>query len=174
MPHAQWFHAWGPPGRPTPRPDLSEILPALLVGEFPTADDVAWLHTEHHVTAVVNLQDHTDLAGKGLQLADLELAYRQAGIAFHHFPVPDGNNEVLQARVPDAVATLDRCIRAGRRVYLHCNAGMNRAPTVAIAYLHERHGLSLADARTFVTARRFCVPYMRVLEAHYTAPPVTG
>ena len=55
----------------------------------------------------------------------------------------------------------------GDRVYLHCNAGMNRAPTVAIAYLHVHHAMSLGAARDSVKQRRHCVPYMRVLEARY-------
>jgi hypothetical protein len=46
---------------------------------------------------------------------------------------------------------------------------MNRAPTAAIAYVHARNGLSLADAVTFVKARRLCVPYVRALEICYGA-----
>jgi protein-tyrosine phosphatase len=62
---------------------------------------------------------------------------------------------------------IDVAISAGRRVYLHCNAGMNRAPTIAIAYLHVHRQLPLHEARDFVKARRHCVPYMTVLEARY-------
>jgi protein-tyrosine phosphatase len=62
---------------------------------------------------------------------------------------------------------LHRSLAAGERVYLHCNAGLNRAPTVAVAYLHRHHGLSLEDACAVVKAQRPCVPYMRALHAHF-------
>jgi protein-tyrosine phosphatase len=58
-------------------------------------------------------------------------------------------------------------VRGGARLYLHCNAGMNRAPTVAIAYLHRHQGFAIGVARDYVKRRRPCVPYMTLLEAHY-------
>ena len=50
---------------------------------------------------------------------------------------------------------------AGRRVYLHCNAGFNRAPTTAIAYLRWHEGLSLVEATRAVKEYRSCAPYQR-------------
>lgn len=47
------------------------------------------------------------------------------------------------------------------------NAGMNRAPTLAIAFLHVHRGLPLRAARDHVKARRACVPYWRLLEQRY-------
>ncbi len=119
------------------------------------------------MTAVVSLQDDADLASKGLRLAALDRAYRERGLAFHRIPVPDGDAEHLAARLADIVALLERLIAGGGRVYLHCNAGFNRAPTVAIAYLHMCEGLSLEAARDDVKGRRHCVPYMRALEAYF-------
>jgi len=162
-----WYHVWGPPRRANGRPDLSVILPELLVGEYPTPHDAEWLRAAHGVTAVVSLQDDADLASKGLRLHELEHAYRRYGVHFHRIPVPDCDNDTLAARLDESVAVLRALLTNGGRVYLHCNAGMNRAPTIAIAYLHSEHGLSLIEAREFVKQRRHCVPYMRVLEAHF-------
>ena len=148
-------------------PNLTAILANLLVGEYPTPEDVEWLRAMHAVTAVLSLQDDADLASKGLQLADLEQAYRQHAVRFQRLPVPDCDTDFLAARIDIIIATLHELISGGDRVYLHCNAGMNRAPTVAIAYLHTHHGLSLLDARDFVKSRRPCAPYMTVLEARY-------
>ena len=102
-----------------------------------------------------------------VQLRDLELAYRREGLAFHRVPVPDGATEVLADRLPVIVTLLAELVARGERVYLHCNAGMNRAPTVAIAYLHTHEGLPLAVACEDVKAKRHCVPYMRVLQAQH-------
>jgi protein-tyrosine phosphatase len=159
------FGLVGPPPRPGARPGLSVIRPHLLVGEYPTPEDAAWLRDEHGVTAVVSLQDDADLASKGLRLAALERSYREHGLVFHRIPVPDGDDRNLVTRLREIVAVLAGLIDAGGRVYLHCNAGFNRAPTVAIAYLHVHEGLPLEVARVEVKRLRHCVPYVRALEA---------
>jgi atypical dual specificity phosphatase len=165
--HNRWDIVWGPPQRPGNRPSVSIILPELLVGEYPTPRDAAWLRQVHGVTAVVSLQDDPDLAGKGLRLRDLERAYRESGVEFHRLPIADGDSDMLLARLDGAVELLHASIGAGHCVFLHCNAGMNRAPTIAIAYLHVHRGLALEKAREFLKTRRPCVPYMTVLAAHY-------
>ncbi len=117
------------------------------------------------------MQDDGDLNSKGLRSEELEVAYRTIGIAYHRLPITDCDNAMLRARLADCLRTLATAIRDSPRVYLHCNAGMNRAPTVAIAYLHTHQGLSLAEARHFFGQRRHCVPYMTVLEEYFTAKP---
>jgi atypical dual specificity phosphatase len=163
------FGLMGPPPRPGGRPGFTAIRPFLLVGEYPTPVDAPWLRDVHGVTAVVSLQDDADLAGKGLRLVQLERAYAAAAIAFHRIPIPDGDNRNLAARLDDIIALLDRLRAEDARVYLHCNAGFNRAPTAAIAWLHVHEKIGLAEARDAVKALRHCVPYMRTLEAYFAA-----
>jgi atypical dual specificity phosphatase len=165
-----WRWVGSPAVRPAGHPEFAEILPNLLVGEYPTPDDALWLRRVQRVTAVLSLQDDADLASKGLVLSEIERAYSSQRLRFHRMPVPDCDNDFLQARLDAIVAQLRRLHDDAERVYLHCNAGMNRAPTVAIAYLHVHHEMGLDAARDFVKQRRHCVPYMRVLEARYGAP----
>ncbi|HXQ20345.1 MAG TPA: dual specificity protein phosphatase family protein [Candidatus Acidoferrales bacterium] len=162
-----WRWAGSPVVRPAGHPECAVILPNLLVGEYPTPADALWLRAERGVTAVLSLQDDADLASKGLELAEITRAYEAHALRFHRMPVPDCDNEVLAARLDAIVGLLDELLSSGERVYLHCNAGMNRAPTVAIAYLHSCRDMPLSAARDFVKDRRSCVPYMRVLETHY-------
>jgi protein-tyrosine phosphatase len=162
-----WRWAGSPAVRPAGHPEFAEILPNLLVGEYPTPDDAVWLRSVQRVTAVLSLQDDADLASKGLLLEEIENAFQLHRLRFHRMPVPDCDNDFLRARLDAIVAQLRQLHDDGERVYLHCNAGMNRAPTVAIAYLHVHHAMSLTQAREFVKQRRHCVPYMQVLEARY-------
>lgn len=150
--------------RPAGRPGLSHVLDdQLLVGEYPTPDDAVWLRDEHGIGTVLNLQDDADLASKNLVLADLVRAYANAGLAFHHVPVADGDAEQLAARLAEILAVLDAALTSGSRVYVHCNGGFNRAPTVAIAFLRAHRGLSHEDAWALVKQRRACAPYRRAL-----------
>jgi len=152
------------------RPGHTEIIPNLLVGEYPTLDDAEWLRTAHRVTAILSLQDDSDLASKCLSLRELEHTYQRHNLQFHRVPVPDSDPDAFATQLDAIVELLGKLLRQGERVYLHCNAGINRAPTVAIAYLHAQGGLSLQEARDFVKERRPCVPYMQLLQARYARP----
>jgi protein-tyrosine phosphatase len=153
------------------RPDCSTLGPELCVGSYPGPDDFAWLASEHAVRAVLNLQDDFDLAAKRLSAGDLERAAGAAGLAFARVPVVDGDAEALALRLPALVASLDDLVRTHGRTYLHCNAGMNRAPTVAIAYLHVHRALPLRDAIRHVKRHRPCLPYVSALQAAYPSRP---
>jgi protein-tyrosine phosphatase len=161
-----WYGIGGGAVRPG-RPGCSEILPWLVVGEYPNYDDLSWLRDAHAVTAVLSLQCDADLASKRLRAADVEAACAAAGLAYARVACPDGDLELLTARLPELVERLRVLRDAGDRVYLHCNAGMNRAPTVAIAAVHVLDAVPLPEAVAFVKARRLAVPYLRALEACY-------
>jgi protein-tyrosine phosphatase len=118
----------------------------------------------------VCLQDEFDLAAKNLVLGELEAAYATAGLAFHHHPIADGDAALLASRLPEILAVIAAALSDRRRVYVHCNAGFNRAPTVAIAFLRAHRGLSDEAAWAHVKQRRACAPYRRALELHFDDP----
>ncbi len=160
-----------PTSDPRPRrPDVSEILPTLLVGEYPRVEDVAWLREELRVSAIFSLQDAEDLAVKGLQLPALIHECRKQQIEYRRTPVADFDCDSLDTVLPTALHTLHDLANDGHRILLHCNAGCNRAPTLAIAYLHAHQGMALVEARDFVRDRRPCGPYMEVLYKHFGRP----
>jgi protein tyrosine phosphatase (PTP) superfamily phosphohydrolase (DUF442 family) len=154
--------------RPLGRPGVSSLLDGeLLVGEYPTPADAAWLRDEHGVDTVLCLQDDADLASKNLILDELVRAYAGAGLAFHRVPIADGDSEHLATALPRILELLAAATSAGGRVFVHCNAGFNRAPTVAIAFLRAHRGLSDEEAWQHVKQRRSCVPYRRALALHF-------
>lgn len=159
-------------GRERP-PDLSEILPTLFVGEYPRLVDIAWLKQHCGISAVVSLQDAADIAAKNLNLALLADEYGRHAMVFHHAPVADFDCDSLALALPATLEAMRALMLAGHTMFLHCNAGCNRAPTLAIAYLHTYHDMSLVEARDFVKARRPCGPYMEVLY-QYFGRPLTG
>jgi protein-tyrosine phosphatase len=79
-------------------------------------------------------------------------------MVFRSVPVTDFDRLELQRRLPECVTALDGLLQAGHTVYLHCTAGVNRSPTVAVAYLHWCQAWPLADALACVQKTRYCMP----------------
>jgi protein-tyrosine phosphatase len=149
------------------RPSVTEISPTLLIGEYLRPEDIAWLKAKFAVSAIQNLQDDEDLALNGLRERDLAEAARESGIKIVRTPIQDGSADAMAERLGDALTVLHKLIGAGERVYLHCNAGLNRAPTLAIAYLRAYGAMSLDEACAHVKARRACGPFMTILEDYF-------
>jgi protein-tyrosine phosphatase len=165
-----WTQRRGNGPRPTRgnlRPTVSEITDYLLVGEYPRDCDIAWLSSEHRVTAIHNLQDDEDLRINALDIAVLREVSARHGIKLVRTPIQDGSTDDMGDRLRAALSDLTTLIEAGERVYLHCNAGLNRAPTLAIAYLRAHGGMSLNEALARVKQRRSCGPFMTVLEDYF-------
>jgi len=155
------------PARGDVRPTVSEITDYLLVGEYPRDHDIKWLRDEHRVTAIHNLQDDEDLRINGLDIAMLRAASARHGIKLVRTPIQDGSADDMADRLRVALSDLAALVAGRERVYLHCNAGLNRAPTLAIAYLRAHGGMSLDEALAHVKKRRSCGPFMTILEDYF-------
>jgi protein-tyrosine phosphatase len=155
------------PTRGNGRPSVSPITDSLLVGEYPRIGDIEWLKHEFRITAIHNLQDDEDLRINGIDVLGLRDACRQYEIKLVRTPIRDGSSDDMAARLGDALRCLENLLGSKERVYLHCNAGLNRAPTLAIAWLRTNAGMSLNEAMAHVKKRRACGPFMTVLEAHF-------
>ncbi len=155
------------PTRGNGRPSVSAITDSLLVGEYPRISDIEWLKQEFRISAIHNLQDDEDLRINGIDVIRLREACRLHQIKLVRTPIRDGSSDDMAARLGDALQHLEDLLGVGARVYLHCNAGLNRAPTLAIAWLRANAGMSLDEAMVHVKKRRACGPFMTVLEAHF-------
>jgi protein-tyrosine phosphatase len=155
------------PTRGNGRPSVSTITDSLLVGEYPRVSDIEWLKAEFRVTAIHNLQDDEDLRINGIDVIALREVCIRHQIKLMRTPIRDGSSDDMAARLGDALQCLEDLLGRRERVYLHCNAGLNRAPTLAIAWLRAKAGMSLNEAMAYVKKRRACGPFMTVLEAHF-------
>ncbi|MBI2562916.1 MAG: dual specificity protein phosphatase family protein, partial [candidate division NC10 bacterium] len=96
---------------------------------------------------------------------------RYSGIGYHEVRIADPDERLPQF-LPGVMAFIDEARRRGP-VLLHCVAGVSRSPALAICYLHERHGLSLPAALTYVRSRRVQADphplFLRVIQDYYQA-----
>lgn len=144
---------------------VDQILDNLFVGSCPMdAHDMESLHRSG-ITAVLNLQTDEDMNSRGVDQQGLEQARRQMGIKEVRVPIRDFDFDHLRARLPEAVQELLSLLQAGHKVYVHCTAGMNRSPTVVIAYLHWALGWNLDLAASHVLGRHYCYPLVESISS---------
>jgi protein-tyrosine phosphatase len=79
-------------------------------------------------------------------------------IEVRRIPVRDFDGLDLRKKLSACVKTLDELLSSGRTVYIHCNVGTGRSPSVAIAYLVWKQGWNLDDAIEHVSKVRSCSP----------------
>jgi protein-tyrosine phosphatase len=141
--------------------DYDQILPQLFVGSRPRiVGEIDELVHEAGITAVLNLQTDEDMSWYDIDWQNLEAHYLKTEIEVVRFPVRDFDPEDLREKLPECVHKLKELLEAGRTVYLHCTAGVNRSPTVAAAYLHRCRGWGVEKAIAYVKERRNCSPEM--------------
>lgn len=146
--------------------DIAQIRPTLFVGNAPQgAEDAAYL-AALGVSAVLCLQTDDDLAQWGFRWSQVEAWHMQQGIVARRLPIPDFSPEAIVAHLDEALAALGALLKDGHTVYLHCSAGINRSPTIAVAHLVRTEGIPVAAALEVVmTARPVARPYASALAA---------
>ena len=149
--------------------DCSEILESRLwVGSYVHPEDVVYLG-QLGIKAVLSLQSDRDLEHYGINLQVLLHSYELAGISLQRIPIRDFDKSELVANLEMGVRELAKALLPEKaKVYVHCTAGINRAPTLVAAYLMRAQKLSARDACDFVCMKRHCSPYLGVLEIYET------
>lgn len=155
--------------------DVARILPTLYIGAAPRSQgDVAGLKGILGISALLSLQTERDLDALDLSWDQVHEWYNVLGIEAHRLPIEDFSPEALIDRIDEAVGALATLLEAGHTVYMHCMAGVNRSPSVAVAYLNQVEGLPLEDALEVVVQQRpQSDPYEEVL-AYLRQSPRTG
>jgi hypothetical protein len=168
------------------------ITPDLIVGSCPqTPADVDRLAEEGGVTTIFCLQEDCDLDYFGIDVASIAARCAERGDVRHvRFPIRDFDPFELRRLLPRAVARLALAHRPrpaprgprGPRsadsphpatlpaegtgsVYIHCTAGMGRAPATALAYMAWLRGWDVDDAYAHLRARRACSPKVEAVRS---------
>jgi protein-tyrosine phosphatase len=111
---------------------------------------------------VLNIHTDDDMRAVNLDWRPLEAHYKTSPIVLRRAPMVEEQME-LRAKLCGCIQTLNRLLAEGHTVYLHCTAGIGRAPTVAIGYLHICLGWELEKAIDHVKQLRQCSPHLEAL-----------
>ncbi|EOY20063.1 Dual specificity protein phosphatase (DsPTP1) family protein isoform 1 [Theobroma cacao] len=136
------------------------ITDNLIVGSQPQKpEDIDHLKQEEKVAYILNLQQDKDIEYWGIDLQSIIKRCRQLGIRHMRRPARDFDPDSLRNELPRAVSSLEWAISEGKgKVYVHCTAGLGRAPAVAIAYMFWFCNMNLNTAYDALTSKRPCGP----------------
>lgn len=122
------------------------------------------IHDELGVGTILCLQKDSDMAYFDLDIRPIQAACRDLGISHVRYEIRDFDPFDLQKRLPDAVRVCAEAAAANRGpLYIHCTAGLGRAPAVAMAWMHWCKGFSLDDAISHLTSIRACNPKVQAI-----------
>ncbi|MEK6239581.1 MAG: dual specificity protein phosphatase family protein, partial [Planctomycetales bacterium] len=139
------------------------ILDRLRIGSCPQYSDHVDALSQEGITAVFNAQTVEDFSYMDVDWDALSAYYLQRDIIVKRIAVRDFHDDDLQDKLPACVDAVAELLGQNHFLYVHCNVGLNRAPTVAIAYLHWKLGWDLEQAERFVGEKRKCAPRMEVI-----------
>ena len=143
----------------------NRITSQICVGAYPEAPEVLdYLSSELGITGVLNLQSDKDMYRRAIHWNGMWKAYVGRGMEIVRVPIVDLKPTDLAKHLESAVQALEQLLRRHQQVYVHCNVGINRSPTVVIAYLVSQ-GAGIEEALETVSGARDGVPYMDVVEA---------
>ena len=144
--------------------NFNKIVSNLFVGTCPRNHLDAQRLKQAGITAVLNLQTDEDFDLHKVRLEKLQSAYNQLDISLFRVPIVDFDKDDLVVHLPYAAETLKGLMQNNHSVYVHCTAGMERSPAVAVTYLAWHKQWGLEEALNLVKAARNCKPYEDALE----------
>ena len=132
-----WLYGRGLPALTgVPLLQFSRVTERLFVGPQYREKGLKLLENEG-IHAVVNLRIEKDDAALGL-----------APKNYCYLPTVDDDAPSME-HLHEGISFITREIEAGGKVYIHCGAGVGRAPTMAAAYLIST-GISLDEALAMI------------------------
>jgi protein-tyrosine phosphatase len=131
-----------------------------------TPADVDHLN-EAGVGTIFCLQQDPDLAYFSVDIGVIQERVKEIeGIEHIRAPIRDFDPYDLRLRLPVVVATLYKAAKKNGRIsYVHCTAGLGRAPAVALAYMYWIRGYDLFEANSMLQSVRYCHPKLESIKA---------
>eukprot|EP00262_Sarcandra_glabra_P015940 TRINITY_DN5032_c0_g3_i1.p1 TRINITY_DN5032_c0_g3~~TRINITY_DN5032_c0_g3_i1.p1 ORF type:complete len:375 (+),score=53.49 TRINITY_DN5032_c0_g3_i1:210-1334(+) len=151
------------------------IRPDLIVGScLQSPADVDKLRNIG-VKTIFCLQQDSDLQYFGLDIGAIQ-EYANQCDDIHHYraEIRDFDAFDLRMRLPAVVSKLYKAInRNGGVTYIHCTAGLGRAPATALAYMFWVQGYNLSEGHRLLQSKRSCFPKLEAIKSA-TADILTG
>jgi predicted protein tyrosine phosphatase len=128
-----------------------EVRHDLVIGSCPRhPDDIDRISEKTRVGALLSLQTDDCRAALSVDYRVLAEHAEHRGLVMVNAPMRDFDAEDQRKRLPAAVRALCGLLAQGHRTYVHCTAGINRAPLAVLTYLTLVEGMAVDDAMTLI------------------------
>ncbi|XP_066152957.1 dual specificity protein phosphatase 10-like [Euwallacea fornicatus] len=111
----------------------SKVLPFLYLGNSKDASDLTCLRGLG-ATCVLNVT------------SQLPGYHEECGITYKQIPATDSGHQNLKQYFEEAFEFIEQARKSGCRVLVHCQAGVSRSATIAIAYIMKYKHMSMWEA----------------------------
>ena len=137
----------------------------IFIGSAPqNSVDVARLK-QMKITAVLSLQSDHDFKSHRIDWKKLQSAYQYNDITVERYSIIDFDEKDLGNKLADPVRALNTLLTVGHRVYVHCNAGVCRAPATVLGYLCHYRGMDIEQGLEYIRRNRpQAHPYVSAVE----------
>ena len=126
----------------------------IYIGPYPQSEDDFKTISESGIDSILNVQSDKDLIFRQI---NHQLQLKQAkkyGITINRYPIEDFNQEDLFEKLKGAGDLLNKLMKQGKTVYVHCTAGMSRAAATVIIYLVLYEDFNVEEATKFCKKHR--------------------
>ncbi|KAJ7247047.1 protein-tyrosine phosphatase-like protein [Mycena rebaudengoi] len=82
---------------------------------------------------------------------------QEDGFVSYSIDIRDKESVDLRPHLEAACVYIERALRRGESVLVHCQQGVSRSPSIVIAYLIRNHAMSYEAALSFVRRKRACI-----------------
>lgn len=119
--------------------NCNKVIDHLYIGNSKCISDKQWLR-DTSITHIINCT---------FEIPDYfpnDFHYLKLGL--------NDNNEDIFGILEPSYNYIDKVIKRGGNVIVHCHMGISRSASVVIYYLMRKHGLSFDKARNFLRSKR--------------------
>jgi atypical dual specificity phosphatase len=114
----------------------SEIRGDLVIGSCPmNTKDIDKIRKKTGATSLLSVQTNECRGAFGIDYQAHQQHAKRSGVALLNAPMRDFDPPDQRRRLPAAIACLHNLLKAEHKVYVHCTAGINRAPLTVLGYL---------------------------------------
>jgi dual specificity phosphatase 12 len=134
----------------------TEILPGLFIGNRHTIiGKDGWLKA-NQISVVISALSDEEYDEYMIGPSD----FSHKNITWHQFTISDDEMEVVTPYFDMTHLIVKKALSEGKRVLIHCSAGVSRSATLIASYLIFERGLSSQDAINYISRHRnhYCNP----------------
>jgi len=128
---------------------MDEIIPNLFIGDLLDANFVSYRTAQgENDWEIISVTD---------ELPNKSIVHKTTFIRIRY---DKGYESYAKTKALDVVARkIDKFLRSGKKVLVHCYQGIERSPLSVAWYLHKKNGITISDAYEIIILKRPSVLY---------------